>query len=291
MIKEAFGEGLTVEEAKENAVLTLNARSDDDVMFDVVEMPKQKVLGLFGGKLAKVRAYVELPDEKPARKPKADKNDRKKKNDKPQKKAKNNAPIDDKNQASKEYENAVPAEEIEKDSPAGRAVAYVSNIIGHLGCKNVEIKVAPRENGAVLILSGDGLGVVIGRRGETLDSLQYLASLAANSGNGYFKVSLDIGNYRERREKTLISLAKRVSAQVISTSRSKSLEPMNPYERRIIHTAVQEIEGVTSGSVGEGSSRRVVISPVKGATKKVEEAPARAPKKDAENAPLYGKIN
>ena len=88
MIKEAFGEGLTVEEAKENAVLALNARSDDDVMFDVVEMPKAKVLGLFGGKKAMVRAYIELPDEKPARKPKAEKNDRKKQNDKPQKKAK-----------------------------------------------------------------------------------------------------------------------------------------------------------------------------------------------------------
>ena len=291
MIKEAFGEGLTVEEAKENAVLALNARSDDDVMFDVVEMPKAKVLGIFGGKLAKVRAYVELPDEKPARRPKNDKNLKQNKNDRPAKKAKPAAAKEEKAQVSKEYEKAVPAAEISADSPEGRAVAYVKNVIGHLGCENVEIKVASRENGAVLILSGDGLGVVIGRRGETLDSLQYLASLAANSGNGYFKVSLDIGNYRERREKTLVSLAKRVSAQVIASSRSKSLEPMNPYERRIIHTAVQEIDGVTSGSVGEGSSRRVVISPVKGAAKKAEAAPARAPKKDAESAPLYGKIN
>ncbi len=291
MIKEAFGEGLTVEEAKENAVLALNARSDDDVMFDVVEMPKAKVLGIFGGKLAKVRAYVELPDEKPARKPKNDKGPKQKKNDRPAKKAKPAAAKEEKAQATKEYENAVPAAEINADSPEGRAVAYVKNVIGHLGCENVEIKVVSRENGAVLILSGEGLGVVIGRRGETLDSLQYLASLAANSGNGYFKVSLDIGNYRERREKTLISLAKRVSAQVIASSRSKSLEPMNPYERRIIHTAVQEIEGVTSGSVGEGSSRRVVISPVKGAAKKAESTPAREPKKDAESAPLYGKIN
>ena len=287
MIKEAYGEGLTVEEAKENAILALNARPDDDIQFDVVEMPKQRVLGLFGGKLAKVRAFVELPDLKPQKKQRNDRNNKGKKQDK---KNKNTAPAADKKQVSKEYENAVAAAEIEKDTPAGRALAYVQNVIGHLGCENVEIKVILRENGATFVLSGDGLGVVIGRRGETLDSLQYLASLAANSGSGYYKVSLDIGNYRERREKTLVSLAKRVSAQVIATSRSKSLEPMNPYERRIIHTAVQEIDGVTSGSVGEGSSRRVVISPVKGAAKK-EAAPVREVKKDAESAPLYGKIN
>lgn len=285
MIKEAYGEGLTVEEAKENAISALNARPDDDIQFDVVEMPKAKVLGIFGGKQAKVRAFVELPDAKPAKK---QRNDKSKKQDRNNKK-KNSAPAE--KAVSKEYENAVLAEEIDANSPAGRAVAYVRNIIGRLGCENVEIKVALRENGATFILSGDGLGVVIGRRGETLDSLQYLASLAANSGNGYFKVSLDIGNYRERREKTLVSLAKRVSSQVVSSGRSKSLEPMNPYERRIIHTAVQEIDGVTSGSVGEGSSRRVVISPIKTNGDRKENAPAREVKKDAESAPLYGKIN
>ncbi len=287
MIKEAYGEGLTVEEAKENAISALNARPDDDIQFDVVEMPKAKVLGLFGGKQAKVRAFVELPDAKPAKKQRNDKAKRQEKNNK---KSKNNNASAEK-AVIKEYENAVLADEIDKDSPAGRAVAYVRNIIGHLGCENVEIKVALRENGATFILSGDGLGVVIGRRGETLDSLQYLASLAANSGSGYFKVSLDIGNYRERREKTLVSLAKRVSSQVVASGRSKSLEPMNPYERRIIHTAVQEINGVTSGSVGEGSSRRVVISPVKTNGVKKETAPVREVKKDAESAPLYGKIN
>ncbi len=289
MIKEAFGQGAGIEEAKESALAALNARPDDDVQFEIVDMPKAKVLGIFGGKAAKVRAYIELPDpkpgkkksEKPAKAKKAEKPAKEKKTEKPEKKA----------VPSANYADAVPVSEIEKDSPAGRAAAYLSAIIEKLGCTDVEIKVALKENGAMLILAGNGLGVVIGRRGETLESLQYLTSLAANNGGGYYKVSIDVGNYREKREQTLTALAKRVSAQVLSTSRSRSLEPMNPYERRIIHTAVQEIEGVTSGSVGEGSSRRVVISPVGGSTPKKEAAPVREPKKDAASAPLYGKIN
>ena len=155
---------------------------------------------------------------------------------------------------------AVDAGEIAPDSRAGQAVKYISTVLEKLGCTNIAIKVAEKENGAVLYLSGEGLGVVIGRRGETLDSLQYLTSLAANSASGYYKVTLNIGNYRERREQTLTSLARRVSAQVLRTGRNRTLEPMNPYERRIIHTAVQEIEGVTSHSVGEGSGRSGVIS-------------------------------
>lgn len=287
MIKEAFGQGAGIEEAKESALASLNARPDDDVQFEIIDMPKSKVLGIFGGKEAKVRAFIELPDPKPEKK----KNDKPNKAKKAEKAPKKVEKQEKKAEVSSEYKDAVPASEIEKDSPAGRACAYISSIMEKLGCKDVEIKVALKENGAMLILSGNGLGVVIGRRGETLDSLQYLTSLAANNGGGYYKVSLNIGNYRERREQTLTALAKRVSAQVISTSRSRSLEPMNPYERRIIHTAVQEIEGVTSGSVGEGSSRRVVISPVGGSAPKKEAAPAREPKKDAISAPLYGKIN
>ena len=163
-----------------------------------------------------------------------------------------------------------------------------------------------------LFLDGDDLNIIIGRRGETLGAVQYLCSLAANNGGGHYKISLNIGNYREKREETLINLAKRVSAQALKTGKCRTLEPMNPYERRVIHTAVQSIEGVVSGSFGEGAGRRVVIAPEGVELKprrddrrrdgrnghsrpsrpkaQVTSAPAREPKRDSD-MPLYGKIN
>ena len=105
-------------------------------------------------------------------------------------------------------------------------------------------------------------GNIIGRRGETLDALQYLTRLFVNRAEDNNKrVALNVGDYRSRREETLKALAKRQASRVLKYSRSSALEPMNPYERRIIHTAIQEIEGVTSHSVGEGDRRRVVITP------------------------------
>ena len=174
------------------------------------------------------------------------------------------------------------------------------------------MKAATKENAVLISLDGESVGVIIGHRGETLDSIQYLTSLAASNGGGYFKVTINIGNYREKREEALVNLAKRVSEQVIRTGRSRSLEPMNPYERRIIHTAVQEIDGVVSTSFGEGAARRVVIGveggemrpPRRGgrdsrdggrrrpSSSRTTSAPTpnREPKKD-NDAPLYGKIN
>lgn len=301
MIKEQTGYGSTIEEAyeeaKTNLILSLGAEkySEDDIQFDIIEMPKKKTLGLFGGCKAQVKAYIELPD---APKPKANKPKKEKKaeNSKAAKPAKKETAVPEK---AAEEVATVPADQIPADSRAGKAIAYLKNILANLGCENIEIKVAEKENGAALYLSGDGLGVVIGHRGETLDALQYLTSLSANSASGYYKVTINIGNYRERREQALVGLARRVSNQVIRNGRSRTLEPMNPYERRIIHTAVQDIDGVTSNSIGEGSGRRVVISPVGGnksarkgghANKPTAPVEAREPKKDSE-IPLYGKIN
>lgn len=309
MIKEAFGVADTIEEAQEAALLELGVSEDADVNFDIIDMPKKKVLGIFGGSRAKVRAFIELPDQekKPARKKEtAKKTDKKEKQPKAEKPAvvKENKTEEAKPERKPDpvYSEPVDAAEIDAASPAGKAVAYVSKLLAGLNCGEITIKVALREGGAKLILTGEDLGVVIGRRGETLDALQYLASLAAGNAGGYFKVAIDIGNYREKREKALISLAKRISSQVLRNGRSRSLEPMNPYERRIIHTAVQEIEGVNSSSIGEGSNRRVVISPVDGGrrparkggySKKpdaVSDTPAREPRKDSTDLPLYGKI-
>ncbi len=309
MIKEAIGFGNTVEEAKEDAILKLGAREDEDIQIDIVSMPKKKVLGVFGGSKAEVRVYVERPDVKKApKKNKSAKSADKKpveKNKKANKSAQGNkadAPVAKKPEVE---ENVVAAADINPDSKTGKAIAYLKNILDNLGCENVEIKAAERENGALIILEGEGLGVIIGHRGETLDALQHLVSLAANNTGGYFKVTLNIGNFREKREQTLISLAKRVSAQVIRNGRSRTLEPMNPYERRIIHTTVQDIEGVVSSSTGEGSTRRVVIFPEGGETApkndnrgrrsgskpsaKVAPVADREPKRDSD-IPLYGKI-
>ena len=126
--------------------------------------------------------------------------------------------------------------------------------------RDVLIDSSETEDGIVFDLKGEGLGVIIGHRGETLDAVQYLVSLVANSGEEKFKrITIDTGDYRDKREKTLTSLARRIALNAIKTRRSTTLEPMNPYERRIIHTAVQEIRGAASWSVGEDPNRRVVI--------------------------------
>lgn len=313
MIKEARGFGATLNEAKENAVKELNASEFDDIKFDIISMPKKKILGLFGGAKAEVRAYYEVAEKKQ----KSSKKNLQKKDKKEVKPVKaETKPVEKpaaKAEAKKEneYSEPVTLESVDAESPAGRAAAYVKTVIDALNCKDVEIKVALRQGGALLILTGDDLNIIIGRRGETLDALQYLASLTANNGGGHYKVSINVGNYRQKREETLTALAQRVAEQAIKAGKCRTLEPMNPYERRIIHTAVQEIDGVVSGSFGEGANRRVVIAPEgvelkprrddhrRGNQKRssrpkpasaVVTAPAREPKKDSD-IPLYGKIN
>lgn len=150
------------------------------------------------------------------------------------------------------------------------------------------------ENSAKFTLKGENLGVIIGRRGETLDALQHLTSLAASDKDSkYYRIMLDTENYREKREKTLQSLAKRTAASAIKSGRQRSLEPMNPYERRIIHTAVQEVEGVSSHSVGEGNRRHVVITPDNKRPQKTttQNAETRVPKKIDDFGSLYGRID
>lgn len=147
-------------------------------------------------------------------------------------------------------------------SAADAAVEYLKKILSGMGVQDFTCQVKEENNNCVITLDGDNLGFIIGRRGDTLDALQYLAGLVANRvDNSYYRVTLDIGNYREKREQALIGLARRLGGQTARTGRRHSLEPMNPYERRIIHTAVQDMEGVTSWSVGSEPNRHVVIGP------------------------------
>ena len=152
-----------------------------------------------------------------------------------------------------------------KTSPADAAVDYLKTILDCMGVKDAPFSVQEEENGALISISGDDVGFIIGHRGETLDALQYLAGLVSNHvDNSYYRITLDIGNYREKRRETLEVLGKKIAAKAVRTGRNSSLEPMNPYERRIIHTAVQTVEGAKSWSEGEDLARHVVIGPIEG---------------------------
>lgn len=152
-----------------------------------------------------------------------------------------------------------------RTSPADAAVEYLRTILGHMGVTDVTFTVKEEENGALISISGENVGFIIGHRGETLDALQYLAGLVSNHvDNSYYRVTLDIGNYREKRRETLEVLGRKIAAKAVRTGRNTSLEPMNPYERRIIHTAVQTVEGAKSWSEGEDLGRHVVIGPIEG---------------------------
>ena len=148
-----------------------------------------------------------------------------------------------------------------QDGPAEMAKAYLVSVLQAMGAGEFTASLQETENGCEISLEGEDLGFIIGRRGDTLDALQCLTGLVANrADNGYFRVTLNIGNYREKREQALVSLARRLGGQTARTGRRHSLEPMNPYERRIIHGAVATVKGATSASTGVEPNRRVVIS-------------------------------
>lgn len=140
-------------------------------------------------------------------------------------------------------------------------VKYIKRVLTGMGVENVTIDVTEIENGISLEINGDGFAEMIGAKGELLDSLQYLASLVCNKvDREYFRITTDSNGFRERRKKKLEELAAKIANNVKRSGRSSALEPMNPYERRIIHAAVSEIEGVTSQSKGEEPYRKVIIS-------------------------------
>ena len=155
----------------------------------------------------------------------------------------------------------IPEAELDPESPAGEAFAFLRELTRLMGTE-VSIEMGTDAEGNVYgSMMGDTLGVLIGRRGETLDALQYLTSLKINRGReGYTRVTLDTENYRSRREDTLIRLANRMANRAVRTGRRVSLEPMNPYERRIIHYALQQNDAVTTHSEGDEPNRHVVIT-------------------------------
>ncbi len=152
-----------------------------------------------------------------------------------------------------------------KEGGEDDALAFVEGLISNMGL-SLEATISDKEDGGKLItVTGEGSGMLIGHHGETLDSIQYLANLAANKAHfsdekeDYVKITVDVENYRAKREETLRTLARRMAAKVQKYKKSVTLEPMNPYERRIIHSEIQGIEGVTTTSIGQDSNRKIVI--------------------------------
>ena len=147
-----------------------------------------------------------------------------------------------------------------EESPYESAKETLAQLLSKMGV-TAEIEVTQGERELLFNIVGSDVGVVIGRRGETLDALQYLLSLCVNKGKDeYCKITLDAENYRDKREKTLQRLAKKLAAKVVESKRSVTLESMNPNERRIIHAALQDFKGVATTSIGVEPNRRVVIS-------------------------------
>ena len=309
MIKEAIGTGNTVDEAKAAAMLELGISDFDDFNVEVIQTPTKKILGLFGGNPAKVKVTTEVADPKPEKK--HNKPNNKKNDKKPVKK------VENKKEVKAEAVIAEPKEEtselpLNETNLYKDTAEYIKSIVLGLGMSECEIKEFSNEEEIYFELDcGDDYGIIIGKRGETLDAIQYLARMMANKGNqSYKRVAINVGNYRAKREETLQILARKTAMRAVRQGRNISLEPMNPYERRIIHTAVQDVEGATSHSVGSDLDRRVVISPVEGARNnggrgrnnrnggrrerkevyKPEISPDRAPKSDIDGTALYGKV-
>ena len=284
MIRTQEATGKTVDEARAKACALLGVQAEDlNVSYEVLEMPQKT--GFLGLKTtpAKVLVRVELPDapapapveeEKaapveapvpaaeeaaPAGQPKAEE---------PAPAEEQAAPAQPEAPAA-EPETAAPAAEaeepevpinIEENAKVKAAVEYLKDVIEKMGVQNVAFSAVQKGEATIIRLDGEKLGALIGRRGETMESLSYLASLVANRLEGdYIKLGLDVAGYRDKREHDLTVLAERIGNKVRKTGRSFAMDPMNPYERRIIHSAIGKMEGVRSESKGEGRDRRVVI--------------------------------
>lgn len=294
MIKEFIGTGATVEDAIAAAKTGLNAPAMASVSVEVIAMPKKKVLGLFGGKDAQVKAWYDdgVKERKPQPKKETPRREAAKKSEK-------KPPV--KKEFNKKAETAAPAPKEQKkaedvatesDINADIAVAYVKNILKGLNVDDAEITTTFKDGILEMEVECENYGIIIGRRGETLDSIQYLASLALKrSCEKSVRVNLNVGNYREKRTETLKSLAHKNANYVLRTGRRFTFEPMNPYERRVIHTTVQDIEGVESLSIGYGQERKVVIQPVGGV--KPRQRRDSAPRREASSpssAPAQKKV-
>ena len=254
-MREYVATAKTVEEAIQLGCEALSVDRDDlGVSYEILEMPQKT--GFLGLKVtpAKVKVTVETADTEPEATPAA-----------PVAAAEPEPAPAEEAAEQPAAEDAAPAEaetplDIAADPRLQAAVDYLTPIFHLMGVEEFTFTAGKKGEATILHVEGAHLGALIGRRGETMESLSYLASLVANRLEGdYIKLGLDVAGYRDKRESDLTALAQRIGAKVRKTGRSFAMEPMNPYERRIIHSAISKMEGVRSESKGEGRDRRVVI--------------------------------
>ena len=270
MIKEIVASGKDVIEAKENARLALGAGPLDDVNFEIIHAGSKGIFGIIGVKPAQVRAFIEIPD--PVGEKHQKKHDKPKKNNKERRESrpeKKNEQKPRENKEAKPQEPVIPETELKLEK---REVAdgedmsfdFVKTLIRDIGLK-AEAELYGCEDGTRrIIIAGEDASTLIGHHGDTLDALQYLANLASAKKNSKgerdkSRVTIDIEGYRAKREETLRALARRMAAKALRNKRSVMLEPMSAYERRIIHSEVQLIDGVSTNSIGSDNNRKIVI--------------------------------
>ncbi len=273
MLKSIEVSGKTVEEAVAKALGQLGMERDE-VSVEILEREKRGFLGI-GAVSAQVRVSYEAPGESAA------------------KAAPKKAEAPKKVHAAKaETPKAEPAKapaapktrRLADGEQAAATEAFLKGLLERMGVQ-ADMEISPREGGGLNVsLSGSGIGAVIGRRGETLDAIQHLTNYVVNRGNDKRShINVDAENYRAKREDSLVHLARKMAAKAIKYKRSMALEPMNSYERHIIHTALQDFEGVTTSSTGAEPNRRVVVNYVRSAEPERESAPA--PERKAAPAP------
>jgi len=223
--KSAKTEDLAIAAALEELGL-----SRDDVTVEILERAKSGFLG-FGASPAKVKVSYEVPDEVVEE------------------------PV------VEVAEAAVEAEAVFENPAHEKVYNFVNGLLEHMGV-HANLEITDKEDGGINVnLSGKGMGVVIGRRGETLDAIQHLTNYAVNHGSEKrLHVSVDAEAYRAKREEALVRLAEKMAAKAIKYKRSMALEPMNSYERHVIHAALQDYEGVSTSSIGTEPNRRVVVA-------------------------------
>ena len=296
MIKEIIATGKDVIEAKENAKIALGVGPLDDVNFEILHAGSKGIFGIIGVKKAQVKAWIELPDvqekkqkaPRPERKPEVESTAKNEENvnnsvqEKPEHKKNHNNNKKKKKPQQKPQQKvqkpqqpkaqkapSIPEEELKmelRQVEAGEDMSFdfITTLLSDIGL-NAEAKLYAVEDGTRRItIEGEDAAVLIGHHGDTLDALQYLANLACARKNSKgerdkSRVTIDIEGYRKKREETLRALARRMANKAKKNRRSVMLEPMSAYERRIIHSEIQNIEGVSTNSIGSDNNRKIVI--------------------------------